>query len=154
MNVLGLAPLIPCYLNGNTSNTIQCKYRGAILAEATADSRHDSGNGSQLFEISIWMWRYGRNYPREVSVADAVGRRRPCESSVAAASSGIQSAHSTGPQGAAALESRRGQGHRRSLNNMQDCIGLYPTLIPTTSLGLPDIDHGPSPAGRPTHRLY
>ncbi len=26
-NVLGRTPLIPCYLNGNTSNTIQYKYR-------------------------------------------------------------------------------------------------------------------------------
>ena len=51
-NVLGRVQLIPYYLNGNTSNTIQYKYRGAIPAEAAADS---SGTGSRLFEINIWM---------------------------------------------------------------------------------------------------
>ena len=66
-NVLGRVPLIPCYLNGNTSNTIPYRYRGAIPAEAAADSRPDNGTGSRLFEINIWMWRYGRTFPREVS---------------------------------------------------------------------------------------
>ena len=75
-NVLGRVPLIPCYLNGNDSNTIPYKYRGAIPAEAAADSRHNSGTGSKLFEINIWMWRYGRTFPRDVSVADAVAMRK------------------------------------------------------------------------------
>ena len=50
-NVLGRVPVIPCYLNGNTSNTIPHRYRGAIPTEAAADSRPDSGTGSRLFEI-------------------------------------------------------------------------------------------------------
>ena len=75
-NVLGRVPLIPCYLNGNSSNTIPYRYRGAIPAEAAADSRPDSGTGSRLFEINIWMWRYGRTFPRQVSVADAVAMRK------------------------------------------------------------------------------
>ena len=75
-NVLGRVPLIPCYLNGNTCNTIPHKYRGAIPAEAEADSRPDSGTGSRLFEINIWMWRYGRTFPREITVADAVELRK------------------------------------------------------------------------------
>ncbi len=74
--VLGRVPLTPCYLNGNTSNTIPYRYRGAIPAEAAADSRPDSGTRSRLFEINIWMWRYGRTFPREVSVADAVAMRK------------------------------------------------------------------------------
>ncbi len=41
-NVLGRVPLIQCYLNGNTSNTIPHRYRGAIPAEAAVDSRPDS----------------------------------------------------------------------------------------------------------------
>jgi hypothetical protein len=44
--------------------------------EAAADSRPDSGIGSRLFEINIWMWRYGRISPRDVTVADAVGMRK------------------------------------------------------------------------------
>ena len=75
-NVLGRVPLIPCYLNGNTRNTIQYKYRGAVPAEAAADSRQDSGTGSRLFEINIWMWRYGRTFPREFSVAAAAAMRK------------------------------------------------------------------------------
>ncbi len=69
-------PLIPCYMDGNTSNTIPHRYRGAIPAEAEADSRLDSGTGSRLFEINIWMWRYGRTFPRDVTVADAVAMRK------------------------------------------------------------------------------
>ena len=42
--------LSPCYVNGNTSNTILYRYRGAIPAEAAADARPDSGTGSRLFE--------------------------------------------------------------------------------------------------------
>jgi hypothetical protein len=64
-NVLWRVQRIPCYLNGNTRNTIQYKYRGAIPVEAAADSRPDSGTRSFLFEINIWMWRYGRTFPRE-----------------------------------------------------------------------------------------
>ena len=75
-NVLGRVPLIPCYLNGNASNTIPYRYRGAVPAEAAADSRPDNGTGSRLFEINIWMWRYGRTFPREVTVADAVAMRK------------------------------------------------------------------------------
>ena len=75
-NVLGRVPLIPCYLNGNTRNTIPHKYRGAVPAEAAADSRQDSGTGSRLFEINIWMWRYGRTFPREIAVADSVELRK------------------------------------------------------------------------------
>ena len=75
-NVLGRVPLIPCYLNGNTSNTIPYRYRGAIPAEAAADSRPDSGTGSRLFEINIWTWRYGRTFPREITVADAEAMRK------------------------------------------------------------------------------
>ncbi len=61
-------------MNENNSNTIPYRYRGAtsIPAEAVADSRPDSGSGSRLFEISIWMWRYGRTFPLDVTVADAV----------------------------------------------------------------------------------
>ena len=41
-NVLGRVPLILCYLNGNTRNTIPYKYRGAVPVAAAADSRPDS----------------------------------------------------------------------------------------------------------------
>jgi hypothetical protein len=39
-------------------------------------SRPYSGTGSRLFEVNIWMWNYGRAFPRKMSVADAVEMRR------------------------------------------------------------------------------
>ena len=73
-NVLGRVPLIPCYLNGNSVNTIPHCFRCKIPREAAADSRPD--NGSRLFEINMWMWRYGRTFPRQVSVDQAVELRK------------------------------------------------------------------------------
>jgi hypothetical protein len=94
-NVICSLPLIPCYLNGNTSNdTIQYKYRGAVPVEAAADSRPDIGTGSLLFEINIWMWRYGRTFLREFSVGDVVAMQK-------------QRVQESRAQGAATLKRRR-----------------------------------------------
>ncbi len=49
-------------------NTIPHCFRGKIPREAAADSRPDSGTGSRLFGINMWMWRYGRTFPRQISV--------------------------------------------------------------------------------------
>ncbi len=75
-NVLGCVHMIPCYLNGNSLNTIPHSFRSKIPQEAAADSRPDSGTGSHLFEINIWMWKYGSTFPREFSVEDAVAMRK------------------------------------------------------------------------------
>ena len=75
-NILGSVPLILCYLNGNTMNSIPHKYLSQIPREAAADSRPDSGTGSRLFEVNIWMWRYGRTFPRVISVEQAVELRK------------------------------------------------------------------------------
>ena len=61
---------------GNTHNTIPHALRYEVQEGAAADSRLDSGTGSRLFEVNIWMWRYGRAFPREVSVKDAEEMRR------------------------------------------------------------------------------
>ncbi len=74
-NVLGRVPLIPCYLKGNSVNSIPHCFRGKIPREASADSRPDSGTGSRLFEI-MWMWRYGSTFPRQISVDQAVELRK------------------------------------------------------------------------------
>ncbi len=58
-NVLGLVALILCYLNGNTANTIQHKYRSRIPKKVGANSRPDSGTCIRLFEVNVWVWRYG-----------------------------------------------------------------------------------------------
>jgi hypothetical protein len=64
------------FLNGTTINTIPHKYRSRIPREAAADSKPDSGTGSRLYEINIWMWRYGRTFPRAISVEQAVDLRK------------------------------------------------------------------------------
>ncbi len=75
-NVLGRVSLIPCYLDDNSVNTIPHCFRGKIPREAAADSRPDSETGSRLFEINMWMWRYGRTFPRQISVDQAVEFRK------------------------------------------------------------------------------
>ena len=77
-NVLGRVPMIPCFVAGNTQPTIPHRFaRGgrAVLGAGAADTRPDSGNGSRLYELHLWMWRYGRGQVRRVSVAKAMEAR-------------------------------------------------------------------------------
>ena len=46
------------------------------LIKNAADSRPDNGTRSRLFEINMWMWRYGRTFPRQISVDQAVELRK------------------------------------------------------------------------------
>ncbi len=39
------------------------------LGSASADTQRDRGNGSRLYEVNSWTWRYGRGHPRKVSIA-------------------------------------------------------------------------------------
>ena len=41
-----------------------------------ANSRNGAGNGSRLYEVNIWIWRYGRGQPRCVTVAEAELQRK------------------------------------------------------------------------------
>ncbi len=75
-NVLGRVPLIVCFLHWNTNNTIPYSLRYEVPDGAAAGSRNDSGTGSRLFEVNVWMWNYGRVFPRKISVADAEAMRR------------------------------------------------------------------------------
>jgi hypothetical protein len=71
-NVLGRAPLIPCFIGGNSHPTIPCRFKDdQHIGHASPDtqSRWGRGNGSRLYEVNIWMWRYGRGRPRMVSIA-------------------------------------------------------------------------------------
>jgi hypothetical protein len=77
-NVLGRVPMIPCFVAGNTQPTIPhgfARSGRATLGAGAADTRSDSGNGSRLYELNLWMWRYGRGQPRKVSVAKAMEAR-------------------------------------------------------------------------------
>ena len=71
-NVLGRAPLIPCFIGGNSHPTIPHSFRNdPRLGDASADTQRDRGNGSRLYEVNIWMWRYGRGRARMVSIVEA-----------------------------------------------------------------------------------
>ncbi len=96
-NVLGRAPLIPCFIGaqrrrsqpafimimimklvsvcfigGNSHPTIPYRFKDdQRIGHASADTQRDRGNGNRLYEVNIWMWRYGRGRPRMVSIAEA-----------------------------------------------------------------------------------
>ena len=87
-NVLGRAPLIPCFIGGNSHPTIPHRFKDdRRLGSASADTQRDRGNGSRLYEVNIWMWRYGRGPPRMGSIAEAerIRSERVSESRVRAA---------------------------------------------------------------------
>ena len=87
-NVLGRAPLIPCFIGGNSHPTIPHSFRNdPRLGDASADTQRDRGNGSRLYEVNIWMWRYGRGRARMVSIAEAerIRAERLSESRIRAA---------------------------------------------------------------------
>ena len=87
-NVLGRAPLIPCFIGGNSHPTIPHSFRNdPRLGDAAADTHRDRGNGSRLYEVNIWMWRYGRGRARMVSIAKAerIRAERLSESRIRAA---------------------------------------------------------------------
>ena len=86
-NVLGRAPLIPCFIGGNSHPTIpHCFKDHPRLRSASANTQRDRGNGSRLYEVNIWMWRYGRGHPLMVSIAEAerIRRERISESRIRA----------------------------------------------------------------------
>ncbi len=62
-NVLGRVPLLPCYVMGNKQNTIQHALQYEVPHGAATDSRPNSGTGSHLFEVNIWMWWGLFNFP-------------------------------------------------------------------------------------------
>ena len=87
-NVLGRAPLIPCFIGGNSHSTIPHWFKDdQRLGSASADTQRNRGNGSRLYEANIWMWHYGRGRPRMVSIAEAerIRSERVSESRIRAA---------------------------------------------------------------------
>ena len=87
-NVLGRAPLIPCFIGGNSYPTIPYSFKDdRRLGSASADTQRNRGNGSRLYEVNIWMWRDGRGCPRMVSITEAerIRSERVSESRIRAA---------------------------------------------------------------------
>ena len=71
-NVLGRTPLIPCFIGGNSHPTIPYRFKDdQRIGHASADTQRDQGNGSRLYVVNIWMWRYCLGRSRMVSIAEA-----------------------------------------------------------------------------------
>ncbi len=76
-NVLGRAPLIPCFIDGSSHPTIPYKFKNSrLLGSASADTQQDRGNGSRIYEVNLWLWRYGRGQPRTMSIDEAEAVRQ------------------------------------------------------------------------------
>ena len=42
-----------------------------IIYDITNRQPRDRGNDSRLYEVNIWMWRYGWGRPQMISIAEA-----------------------------------------------------------------------------------
>ncbi len=61
---------LPCFI-GNRYPTIPHRFKDdQRLGDASHETQRDRGNGSMLYEVNIWMWRYGRGRSRMVSIAE------------------------------------------------------------------------------------
>ena len=68
--------MIPCFVGGNTQPTIPYRFRTQRgRAGWAADTRPDAGNGSRVYELNLWMWRYSRGQERKVSILDDMEAR-------------------------------------------------------------------------------
>ncbi len=47
-----------------------------ILGTASADTQPDRENGSRLYDVNLWLWRYTRGQPKTMCIdeAEAAGR--------------------------------------------------------------------------------
>ncbi len=70
--MLGRVPLISCFISDNSHTTIPFHFKDdRRVGYDSADTQRDRGNGSRLYEVNVWMWRYGRGRSRMVSIDEA-----------------------------------------------------------------------------------
>ena len=72
-HVLCRAPLMPCFLDGNSTNTIPVTKRteASAFPYGKCDSKAHAGDGSKVFEVNMPLWRFGRGKTRSMSVDEA-----------------------------------------------------------------------------------
>ena len=103
--VLGRALLILCFIGGNSHPTIPHRFKDDPRpGSASADTQQDSGNSSKIYEVNIWMWRYGRGRPQMVSIAEAERIRRECVSESRIRAAETRKRHSEAAAAAGAAE--------------------------------------------------
>ena len=59
---------MPCFLDGNTTPTIPHKYsknkNSCFPAECADTAAADGRLGSNVYEVNMWLWMFGRGKPR------------------------------------------------------------------------------------------
>ncbi len=72
-HVLCRAPLIPCFLDGNSTNTIPHSKRSESrnFPNGKCDSQPGAGNTGLVYPLNMLLWRFGRGKSRRISVEDA-----------------------------------------------------------------------------------
>ena len=59
---------MPCFLDGNSTLTILHKYsknKNSCFPAGCADSAAEDGRrSSNVYEVSLWLWQFGRGKPR------------------------------------------------------------------------------------------
>ena len=88
-NVLGRAPLVPLFLQGNSTATIPHglrSLRSQQFPHGRADTQPDKGDGSRIYEVNTWLWEFGRGMPRRMSVASAERLRHAMKADASAKS--------------------------------------------------------------------
>jgi hypothetical protein len=81
-HILCRVPLAPCFLHGNTVNTVPSSWPRNHVDKAAGlrkDTRPNDGNGSYLYQINMWLWEFGRPVPRTIGVPMAVRLRALAE---------------------------------------------------------------------------
>ena len=67
-NMVGRVPLIPLFLAGNSTPTIPymfSKRKDSGFPFGCADAAAADGRrGSNVYEVNLWMWQFGRGKPR------------------------------------------------------------------------------------------
>ena len=64
-DILGRAPLMPCFMAGNSTPTIPscfARHKQSALPFGLADT--DGSSGSNVYEVNLWMWQFGRGRQR------------------------------------------------------------------------------------------
>ncbi len=61
-------PMMPCFLDGNTTPTIPHTYsknKNSCFQAGCADAAAEDGrSGSNVYEVNTWLWQFGRGKPR------------------------------------------------------------------------------------------
>ena len=97
----------PCFIDCNTHPTIPYKFKNSrILGTASADTQPDRWNGSRLYKVNLWLWRYGQGQPRTMSIEEAEAARqdRVSEARKRAEETKKRSREAAAREGAAAAE--------------------------------------------------